>query len=534
MKFGSFPLEQCKGAILAHSLRLDGFAIKKGTVLRAEQLDELRKRGISDLTVARLEADDVIEDEAALELAKALKVENIRIEKAGTGRVNMFATCAGILDVSKPTVDRINSVDPAMTLATLARYEPVATDRMVATVKIIPYAVSRKSLVAASSVAATACTMSVRGFESKRVGVISTRLPHLRDQVIRKTISILDRRLAPSGSRVVEQVVVEHSAETVRDELLRQISHCDMLIVFGASAISDENDIIPAAILAAGGRVERFGMPVDPGNLLLLGDLKGKPVIGAPGCARSPAENGFDFVLARLLAGVPVSSQEISEMGVGGLLMEIGSRPQPRENIKDDKTNIAAIIMAAGQSRRMGTANKLLEMVNGKPVIRHVVDAALSSRCSRVVVVTGHESEKVREALPMKQVTIAHNPDFAHGLSTSLRAGIRALKPQESHALVLLGDMPEITAEMIDQMVERQQFAPPGSVILATDNGKRGNPVLWPKSYFDALASITGDTGARHIFAENPENLVEVELGSAAGLDIDTVQALENYRNRQD
>ncbi len=104
-----------------------------------------------------------------------------------------------------------------------------------------------------------------------------------------------------------------------------------MVIVFGASALCDFDDVIPAAIRAAGGEVLRAGMPVDPGNLLVLGRLGETPVIGAPGCARSPKENGFDWVLDRLIAGLDVTSDDIAGMGVGGLLMEIPTRPQPRE-----------------------------------------------------------------------------------------------------------------------------------------------------------------------------------------------------------
>ena len=108
------------------------------------------------------------------------------------------------------------------------------------------------------------------------------------------------------------------------------IDSSDALIAFGASAITDRRDVIPAAIEAIGGRIERFGMPVDPGNLLLLAERHGMPIIGAPGCARSPKENGFDWVLQRVLAGVPIHDADIRAMGVGGLLMEIASRPQPR------------------------------------------------------------------------------------------------------------------------------------------------------------------------------------------------------------
>jgi molybdenum cofactor cytidylyltransferase len=163
------------------------------------------------------------------------------------------------------------------------------------------------------------------------VSVISTLLPGLKPSVIAKTVDVLGRRLEPAGAAVTAEAQVVHETEALARELRRQASaDTDLVIVFGASAIADRRDVIPSAIEAAGGSVEHFGMPVDPGNLLLIGSLGGKPVMGAPGCARSPKVNGFDWVLQRLLADVPVTRSDIMALGVGGLLMEIVTRPQPR------------------------------------------------------------------------------------------------------------------------------------------------------------------------------------------------------------
>ena len=187
----------------------------------------------------------------------------------------------------------------------------------------------------------------------------------------------------------------------------------ELVIVFGASAIADRRDVIPAAISGIGGAIEHFGMPVDPGNLLLIGNAGGVPVLGAPGCARSPVENGFDWVLMRLLAGLKVTRAELTGMGVGGLLMEIVTRPQPRENPGDDENrNVVAIILAAGRSTRMGGPNKLLAELGGKPLVRIVTEQALASKAERVIVVTGHQADQVERALQGLNVTFVHNPEF--------------------------------------------------------------------------------------------------------------------------
>jgi molybdenum cofactor cytidylyltransferase len=163
-----------------------------------------------------------------------------------------------------------------------------------------------------------------------RAAVVSTLLPGLKSSVVAKTLKVLEQRLAPSGGAIAWETRVAHRTGALADALEAAKGQGDIVIVFGASAITDRRDVVPTAIEAIGGRIEHFGMPVDPGNLLLIADIDGKPVIGAPGCARSPKENGFDWVLQRLIAGVPIGRREIQRMGVGGLLMEIATRPQPR------------------------------------------------------------------------------------------------------------------------------------------------------------------------------------------------------------
>src|SRR5262249_22248058 len=224
---------------------------------------------------------------------------------------------------------------------------------------------------------------------------------------------------------------VPHDADALAAALREMLATgAELVLVFGASAIADRRDVIPAAVEAVGGRIEHFGMPVDPGNLMLVADLNGRPVLGAPGCARSPKENGFDWILARLLARLPVTREDITGMGVGGLLMEIVTRPQPRETPQPDGRRIAAVVLAAGRSTRMGGPNKLLAEIRGRPLVRITVETALASRADPVIVVTGHERDRVEQALAGLDVRLVHNPDYADGLSTSLKAGIAAVPPE--------------------------------------------------------------------------------------------------------
>lgn len=330
MKFGAVPVDEAIGALAAHSVRAGEMVVKKGTLVSPDIARQLKKAGVETIISARLEPGDMGEDEAAARLAQALAGENVRVEAPFTGRSNLYAKTSGVLVVDADAIDGFNAIDEAMTTATLPAYKPVVAGEMVGTVKIIPYAIP-EALVQKGLSRIGRDALRVAPYSRRSVGVISTMLPGLKPGVVDKTVAVLAKRLQPANASIVWERRVPHDTAALAQELAaRASSDAQLIIVFGASAIADRRDVIPSAIESAGGRVEHFGMPVDPGNLLLLGSIAGKPVIGAPGCARSPRENGFDWILHRLLADLPVTRGDIMSLGVGGLLMEIVSRPQPR------------------------------------------------------------------------------------------------------------------------------------------------------------------------------------------------------------
>ena len=329
MKFGRVPIGQAAGLIAAHTIRTGETTLRKGRRVEAADALRLGEAGVSDIVAATLEPGDVGEDEAASRLAEHVAGEGLRREAPFTGRCNLFAETAGLLLVDRALVDAVNGVDEGITLATLAPFRPVSAGEMVATVKIIPYGVSGAALAGAChSVREPA--LRIAPYRLRRVAVISTALPGLKPATVEKTLRNLAQRLSSTGVAIVAEVRVPHEAAAVAAALAAMID-VDLVVIFGASAIADRRDVIPVGIEGAGGDVAHLGMPVDPGNLLLVGSCGGVPVIGAPGCARSPKENGFDWVLHRLLAGLAVGRADIVAMGVGGLLTEIVSRPQPRD-----------------------------------------------------------------------------------------------------------------------------------------------------------------------------------------------------------
>ena len=330
MKFGPVPTGEAAGLITAHTLQAGGETLRKGRVIPPEAAIRLAAAGVGEVVAVTLEPGDVGEDGAAERLARRIAGGGLRIDPPFTGRCNLFAEQAGLLLVDRARIDAMNGIDEAITVATLPAFKPVVTGEMVATVKIIPYAVPGATLDRALAEAPAA--LRITPYRRRRIGVISTRLPSLKEATIERTLRVLADRLAPAGAEIVAEMRIAHETDAVAGALGAVIdgAGADLAILFGASAIADRRDVIPAGIERAGGRVEHLGMPVDPGNLLLIGARGQTPIIGAPGCARSPKENGFDWVLHRLLADLPVSRTDIVALGVGGLLMEIVSRPQPR------------------------------------------------------------------------------------------------------------------------------------------------------------------------------------------------------------
>ena len=534
MKFGAVPVAQAEGGVAVHSIRQSGLVLKKGTLIGKPEIAALQAAGIAEIVVARIEPGDVSEDAAAGEIAAAVAGAGVRVDRAFTGRANLFAESAGVLVVDKDAIDRLNQVDESITFATLSAYKPVVAGEMIATVKIIPFAVAEAARDAALAAAAAARPLvRVAPYRLRKIGVVSTVLPGLATKVIEKTLKVTAERLMPAGASIVAERRVAHDQGALAKAIEEVLGEgAELVLVFGASAIADRRDVIPAAVTTIGGRIEHFGMPVDPGNLLLIADVRGRPLLGAPGCARSPKENGFDWVLMRLLAGLKVPREAITGMGVGGLLMEIVTRPQPRaEPPAVAPRRVAAVVLAAGRSTRMGGPNKLLADIARRPLVRIAAEEALASRAKPVIVVTGHQREQVETALAGLPVQFVHNPDFADGLGTSVRAGIAAVPADADGAIVCLGDMPQVDAGLIDRLIAAFDPDQGALVVMPTFEGRRGNPVLWSRRFFPDLTAIEGDVGARHLIGRYSEAVVEVPLaGKAALVDVDTPEALVGVR----
>lgn len=331
MIFGPTPLAEAMGAVLAHTHRLPGRVLKKGTVLDAAALAALSEAGEREVIAARLEPGDVAEDEAAGRLAEALLRPGLTRSRSATGRVNLFAGVPGVLVLDVALIDRLNALDESLTLATQPAFAPLSAREMAATIKVIPFAVPGAVLEEAEALARAGHALSFHPYRPFRAGLVMSSLPGMKESILAGTLEATRARVEAVGGELLPAERVPHEEAAIAGALHRlRAAGAELLMVIGASAVVDRRDVGPAAITRAGGGIEHFGMPVDPGNLLCLGRLEGLPALVLPGCARSPALNGFDWVLQRLAAGIPVTGRDIQRLGAGGLLMEIETRPLPR------------------------------------------------------------------------------------------------------------------------------------------------------------------------------------------------------------
>jgi molybdenum cofactor cytidylyltransferase len=522
------------GAVLAHSVRTGSGLLRKGRLLSPADVAAMAEAGVREVMIARLGPDDVPEDEAAARIAKLCAGRGVRIGAAFTGRANLYAIESGLVTIDSGLIGQLNTIDESITVATVPASARVAARQMLATIKIIPYAAGRSHVEAAEALLRGNPPIAVAPFQPRRVALISTFLPETKPSLLDKNRSALEQRLRTLGSEIALERRVTHAVAPLA-AAITEAKGCDPILVFGASAITDRRDTVPAAIERAGGMVEAFGMPVDPGNLLLSARLDGATIIGLPGCARSPKLNGFDFVLWRIAAGLPVGRADLAAMGVGGLLSEIPTRPQPRDEPAIEAPalpRIGAVVLAAGLSSRMGS-NKLLAPVGGKPLVRHAVEAALVSAASPVIVVTGSGGAEVKSVLKGLPVTFAENPDAAKGLSESLKCGLSALPDVSNGVMFLLGDMPDVSTGLIDKLIAAFDPSEDRAICVATRHGKRGNPVLWARRFLPEIMALEGDIGAKHLMTVHAELVCEVEAGDDGPLtDIDTPEALAAYRAR--
>lgn len=540
MKFGPVPIENALGTVLAHSVHLKSGRLVKGCVLGNAELQQLKAEGLNEVTVAQPDEGDIGEDVAAMRVAKYAAGAGIELSEPVHGRVNLVAREPGVLRIDGAGVIALNQVDEAITLATLPDFARVQAGSLVATAKMIPYFV-RESLVSGGCRQSKALCR-VHPFRPLRWALLLTRTRGLKDSLLSKARQVTQARIKALGGTLVFSETVGHSSSALAAEIEKACSGgAEVVLILTGSATSDRGDVAPQGLKQAGGELTRFGMPVDPGNLLFLGRVGHCQVVGLPGCARAPALNGADWVLERIAAGLPVETEDIAAMGAGGLLKEVPERGEPRQRRSRKSTNAKAspeihvLLLAAGASRRMRGEDKLIRQIEGTPLLRRTALAATDCKATKVHVTVPADDPERLKALDGLAVNIVPVEDAAEGMAASLAAGIRALPASASAVIVALADMPDLTCAHYDALIEAAQSGEPQTIFRAQSaSGVPGHPVLFGKVYFPDLTALNGDLGARSLLLHESGNvrLIPTE-GEGVLTDLDTPEAFAAWENKQ-
>ncbi len=332
MKFGEALIADAVGAILAHKLYDDRgkLIFNKGHVLTAADIPILRQHRLDRITVMRLDAADLHEDLAAERIGRAVAGSNVSWRAPGVGRANLTAAKRGVLHVNVPALELLNNIYDGMTIATLRTYTLVNPGEMVALVKVVPFGVPAARVVDVERIAeSNAAALRVLPLQSKQVALIVSGTEATRDRLIRSFYNPVKKRIEGWGSRLLPPTFVRHDEMSIAAAIQAHAA-ADMIIIASISAIIDREDLVPSALRRAGGSITLHGVPVDPGSLLMMGYLGEAPVVGAPGCIKSPKTNVIDWILPRLLSGERLTRANLVSMGHGGLLKDIAERPMPR------------------------------------------------------------------------------------------------------------------------------------------------------------------------------------------------------------
>lgn len=548
MIFAEFNINECLGAVLAHSRKLGGKRIAKGRVLNEALIEAFMHEGVTSLVCAKPEKGDRSEDEVASQIAQklleGLAAEDIETSIAATGRVNFKARKAGLIRYDRNQLRAFNLVNEGVGLSLPAHNELLSAGQFIATLKVIPFFLHRDVVAKLLAVLGDAPLFTFHALTTKKVALIQTYGHALPDKVYQATEIVTRNRLEALGSQLISSFQSAHQTEELTCQIDSAIQKgAEILLICGGSSIVDRQDVIPAAICQLGGQIDQLGLAVDPGNMLMTASIGGVPVIGMPGCARSPKLNGFDWVLQLLLAAIPLDRETLADLAAGGLLSEIASRPMPRIQAEkhfrqkaETPQNMACILLAAGQSRRMGGTNKLLMEIRGKPVIRHAAEALCQAGLGDIYVVTGHQPEHLQNCLKGLDVTFVHNPDYASGQASSVVRAISALPEEVSDVLIGLGDMPLMKPALLTALAKQHQeksgtglpqiTLPTFQIEEKSEMVRRGNPVIWSSAFFADLSGLSGDQGGRQILADYPACIQQLHWPDPHPfMDVDTGEA---------
>lgn len=541
MKFGEFPVYDALGIELTHPVKCQEKTLKKGRILTSADISLLKYAGVKTVIGVQFSSDDIHPETAADILLKTMAGDYLRYTTPDeNGYSEIFADIDGVFVFDRDRLNRFNAHSENIALTAVQPYMPVYKGQFVANLRLFGPAVTAETLnEAVTKISGTGPLLKIAPYAFCKIGFIRTISD--KSRILPQDGEELEKRFGAYGFDVVFHDLCEHNSrqveKAVRDAMDAQ---AEIVLVESPFPPLHRNDVVPKGFKEAAGDIDRLGWPMDMGLSLVIGHKNDVKLLGY--CAEDTNQPALD-TLMRFLATKSLPEPAVfPTLALNGISLERMAKritpPQMEKSVSvgavSDSEKIAVLILAAGSSRRMIGSNKLLEPLNGLPMVECVVQSALSSQADYVAVVTGHDAKFIEKRLEKYDVKIVRNPDYVSGVLGSVRLGLAVLPPDIAGAVVLPADMPAFTEEYIDKLIDAFDFKakrPP--VVLPSFNSVRHNPVLWPRDLFKAVKIIPEDSHWTPALIEHSDYIREIVLKDDLPLtDINTHGDLEKYKAR--
>lgn len=541
MKYGEYPVYDALGVELTHPVKCRDATLKKGHVLTSQDIGRLKYAGIKTVVGARFSSNDVPPETTADILLKTMVGDYLRYTLPDeSGYCEIFADIDGVFVFDPDRLKRLNTHCEDFAVMTVRPYLPVYKGQFVANLRLFSPAVDADVLnQAVTKISGTGALFKIAPYAFCKIGYIRTVATGTTPEQIDD--DALEKRFAAYGFSIVHSAMCAHDSESVEKAVRDALdARAEIVLVESPFPPLNRDDTVPKAFKEAAADIDRLGWCVDAGVPLVLGHKGGARLLGF--CADDAEQPALD-VLTRFLATKSLPPIDMLPMfamnGISLLRMTKKITAEQLENsvsvgAVSDSEKIAVVILAAGASRRMIGSNKLLEPLDGLPMIERVVRSVLSSKADYVVVVTGHDAMFIERRLEKYDVKIVRNPDYVSGVLGSIRLGLAVLPPDIAGAVILPADMPAFTEEYINRLIDAfdaKAERPP--VVVPTFNGVRHNPVLWPRNLFKVAKPVPEDAHWTPALIEHTDYIREIPLKDDLPLtDINTHGDLSNYKAR--
>ncbi len=530
MNYREFDVNRAKGIRLFEPLRFDGIVLPKGHIVNDEDIIQLKLSGIKKIFGAEMTENDLDQPTALGILSAKLCGDNTAFTIGEDGISRIVAAQDGLFVCADDRIAKFNRLSPLLFINTVAPYAKVQSGEVIARLELTVPVIAQNSIdELVFSLSGNTELLSVAVPEVKKTALLYSRF--YNDKIETKHFTSVVKKLVKNFNahelEFQREYDSRHSIEEVADALERVLKEDNEIVfVLAGQRSNSPQDVVPAAVRSIADEIVCRAIPVVGGSDLLIATKRGKRIIVLPYEYASSETALCDHYIKLALVNDKIAPFDFSRpqnvmLPTGQFLPEEEQaaliKPQDPQN--GNKSNIAAVILAAGIGRRAGR-NKLLADINGEPLFLRAVRAAVNSGACPVFVITGYHAEEVETALEDIDVNIIYNPAYHSGIRTSIELGLKSVPNFCRGAILIPADMPNLTPEFINRMLDEFNAAEEKQLITASLNGIKTNPVLWSKALYAEADLVPENADLRPVFLAHSDYTKQMEGDAYTLLDV--------------